>query len=64
MVWEQDVSVIVMLTLPVENGEDRCLKYYPEYAVDMVDDDGFIVPLVEKKAHNSSSDRTKVDSRG
>jgi protein-tyrosine phosphatase len=56
MAWEQEVSVIVMLTLPIENGEAKCLQYYPEDETDIIDEGGFKVTLLEKKAHNHSSD--------
>jgi protein-tyrosine phosphatase len=59
MTWEQDVSVIVMLTLPVENGEEKCLQYYPEDEVDSIDEGGFKVTLVEK-TQNSGSDVRKL----
>ncbi|XP_064611900.1 receptor-type tyrosine-protein phosphatase F-like [Liolophura sinensis] len=30
MVWEQDVSIIVMLTKLQEKGQDKCVKYWPD----------------------------------
>jgi protein-tyrosine phosphatase len=59
MTWEQEVSVIVMLTLPVENGEEKCLQYYPEDEADVFGEDGFQVTLVEK-THDNSSDIRKL----
>jgi protein-tyrosine phosphatase len=64
MAWEQDVSVIVMLTLPVENGVDKCLQYYPENEADVVDKGGFRATLVEKTQNGNSDIRTLQISHG
>jgi protein-tyrosine phosphatase len=65
MAWQQDASVIVMLTLPVENGIDKCFQYYPEDDGDVFDADEFKVTLIEKKTHNSKIDvRTLQISHG
>jgi protein-tyrosine phosphatase len=65
MTWQQDVSVIVMLTLPVENGTDMCLQYYPKDEGDIFDTDEFKVTLVKKVTHKSSIDvRTLQISHG
>jgi protein-tyrosine phosphatase len=64
MTWEQDVSVIVMLTLPFENRADKCLQYYPEDEADIIDEGGFRVTLVEKTQNSSSDVRTLQISHG
>lgn len=56
MAWQQDVSVIVMLTQPVENGIDKCFQYYPKDDSDVFDADEFKVTLVDKKTHDSKTD--------
>ena len=64
MVWEQNISVIVMLTLPVENGTDKCHQYYPEDEGDVVDADEFKVTVIEKAQSNTTDVRTLRISHG
>ena len=53
MVWQCDVSVIVMLTRLVEQNMIKCFPYYPEKESDITDAGAFQVCLLEKTENGS-----------
>lgn len=59
MVWQCDISVIVMLTRLVENNVVKCFPYYPDKESDIIDAGPFQVDLLEKK-QNGSTDIRKL----
>lgn len=59
MIWQENISVVVMLTLPVENEEEKCFPYYPSEPFDVVDTPDFRITLLAK-THENRADIRKI----
>lgn len=56
MVWEQHVGVIVMLTSLMENGREKCYRYWPPAR--MTEEYGYVhVTFEAERAHSNFSAR-------
>lgn len=60
MVWQCEVSVIVMLTRLVEKEEEKCFAYYPQEQSESIICDDFQVILLEK-TEQASTDIRKLE---
>lgn len=57
MIWEIDASVIVMLTKEVENGRDKCDRYWPEEDCPL-NIGAYKISLISTKLGNELVERT------
>jgi len=58
MCWQEEVSVVIMLTQPYEKGQEKCMVYYPDRVgcINECDDGQFTVECMAKR----EEERTEI----